>query len=220
MALTFAANMGGGTGAMQVAPRTLTELATCTIVGRRGGEAKRSCAQPRGSARRSRHDRYSLRLRHRRLQKWVRRRQARSRSSVTPSCSALEDMSAHQTGGDARSAIDAINRDFMQAYIRGDAAGVASLYTVDAQLLPPRSDFIAGRDAITRYWHQAMKIGIRKLETTELEIHGEAADEVGRYTMETADGREADAGKYIVVWKFEDGVWRMHRDIWTTSRSP
>ena len=124
------------------------------------------------------------------------------------------------TQGDARSAIDAVNRGFMTAFIRKDPAAVAALYTLDGQLLPPRSDFVTGRSAIARYWQEAMKIGIRNLETTELEIHGESAFEVGRYTVEASDGSEADAGMYIVVWKLEDGTWRMHRDIWNSRRAP
>jgi ketosteroid isomerase-like protein len=29
-----------------------------------------------------------------------------------------------------------------------------------------------------------------------------------------------DSGKYVVIWKREDGAWKLHRDIWTTSASP
>jgi ketosteroid isomerase-like protein len=90
-------------------------------------------------------------------------------------------MSTRQATVDPRSAIGAANRDFMEAYMRGDAAGVAALYTVNGQLLPPRSDFITGRAAIAGYWQEAMNIGTRKLETTELEFQGEIAHEVGRY---------------------------------------
>jgi hypothetical protein len=54
------------------------------------------------------------------------------------------------------------------------------------------------------------------IETTELEVYGDMAHEVGRYTVEAADASEADAGMYIVLWKREGSVWRMHRDIWNT----
>jgi ketosteroid isomerase-like protein len=123
-------------------------------------------------------------------------------------------MSAMQAPDDPRSAIDAINRAFVEAFVRKDSAAIASLYTANGQLFPPRHDFVGGRAAIARYWQEAMKIGTRKLETTELEIYGEMAHEVGRYTIEAPDAREADAGMYIVIWKLESGVWKMHRDIW------
>jgi uncharacterized protein (TIGR02246 family) len=125
-------------------------------------------------------------------------------------------MSATEAPDHSRSAIDAINRDFVEAFVRKDSAAVASLYTVNGQLLPPRSDFVSGRVAIARYWHEAMKIGTRKLETKDLEIYREIAHEVGRYTVVAPDENEVAAGMYIVIWKFEGGVWKMHRDIWNT----
>jgi uncharacterized protein (TIGR02246 family) len=128
-------------------------------------------------------------------------------------------MSATQSGDDPRAAIDAVNREFVQAFVRKDAASIASLYTVDGKLLPPIGDDVAGRDAITRHWREAMSIGVRKVETTELEIYGEMAHEVGRYWIERPDASEADAGMYIVIWKREAGVWRMHRDIWNIRRT-
>ena len=65
-----------------------------------------------------------------------------------------------------------------------------------------------------------MKMGIAdvKLETVELESQGDLAVEVGRYILAGADGGAIDNGKYIVVWHHDGGTWKLHRDIWTTSR--
>jgi uncharacterized protein (TIGR02246 family) len=121
---------------------------------------------------------------------------------------------------DARSAINANNRKFEAAFTRKDPAAVAGLYTADGKLLPPGSGVVTGKTGIARYWQEAMKIGIRKLETTELEIQEETAHEVGRYTIEAPDERHAQAGMYLVVWKRESGAWRMHRDIWNIRSRP
>jgi ketosteroid isomerase-like protein len=123
-------------------------------------------------------------------------------------------MSATQVPADARSAIDVANRDFVNAFRRRDSTAIASLYTSNGQLLPPGSNIVTGRTAIARYWRKAMEIGTRKLETVELEIYGDTAHEVGRYTIEGPDANEADSGMYIVIWRLEGSVWRMHRDIW------
>jgi ketosteroid isomerase-like protein len=40
----------------------------------------------------------------------------------------------------------------------------------------------------------------------------------GDHTLKTAGGQVADAGKYLVIWKQEIGAWKLHRDVWTTSR--
>jgi uncharacterized protein (TIGR02246 family) len=129
-------------------------------------------------------------------------------------------MSTQTIAIDPRSEIEAGNRRFMEAFGRGDAASVARLYTPSAQLLPAHSDFVDGTTAIQHFWQGAMDMGLKEavLETLEVEGHGETAHEVGRYTLKTGGGQVADAGKYLVVWKQEGGAWKLHRDIWTTSR--
>jgi ketosteroid isomerase-like protein len=129
-------------------------------------------------------------------------------------------MSTPTTAADPRSGVEAANRRFMEAFGRGDAASVAGLYTSSAQLLPAHSDFVAGTTAIQRFWQGAMDMGLKEavLETVELEAHGETAHEVGRYTLKGAGEQVADAGKYLVIWRLEGGSWKLHRDIWTTSR--
>ena len=123
------------------------------------------------------------------------------------------------TGG-TREAIGAANANFMAAFRAADAGAVADCYASDAQLLPANSEPVAGRDAIESFWRAVMNMGIAsaKLETVELESQGELAVEVGRYTLAGADGGSLDNGKYVVVWHREAGTWKLHRDIWTTSR--
>ncbi len=116
-------------------------------------------------------------------------------------------------------AIASANESFMGTYGQGDAAGMAQLYTADGQLLPGGSDVITGHAGIESFWGAVMGMGITtaKLETVELEEHGETAIEIGRYTLGTADGAVADHGKYVVIWKDDGGTWKLHRDIWNTS---
>ena len=118
-------------------------------------------------------------------------------------------------------AIASANEGFMETYGRGDAAGMAQLYTTDGQLLPSSSDVVTGHAGIEAFWGGVMGMGITtaRLETVELEEHGDTAIEIGRYTLGTADGEVADEGKYVVIWKSQAGTWKLHRDIWNTNRS-
>ena len=124
------------------------------------------------------------------------------------------------TPTDIRSDIMACNKHFMDAFGRGDAAGLANLYTGGGQLLPPNSEVVAGREAIRAFWKGAITSGLTSatLESVEVERTGETAVEVGRYTLRGQGGQVADAGKYVVVWKTEGGGWKLHRDIWNTNR--
>ena len=119
-------------------------------------------------------------------------------------------------------AIASANENLTMTFGRGDAAGAAQLYTADGQLLPSGSDVVTGHAAIEAFWGGVMGMGITsvRLETVELEDHGDTAIEVGRYELGTADGEVADEGKYLVIWKSQDGAWKLHRDIWTTSVAP
>jgi uncharacterized protein (TIGR02246 family) len=104
---------------------------------------------------------------------------------------------------------------------RGDADGMAALYTEDGQLLPPGSDVVTGRDSISAFWRGVFESGVESVELSPVEIedHGSTAIEVGRFRLGDATGQLIDEGKYVVVWKQEDGEWRLHRDIWNSNGS-
>jgi uncharacterized protein (TIGR02246 family) len=123
---------------------------------------------------------------------------------------------------DIRPQIEAANAQFVTAFKYGDATSMANLYTAGAQLLPANSDFVRGTAAIRTFWQSVIDMGLKgaTLETIELEAHGDTAIEVGRYRLLTAGDAVADQGKYIVVWKNDNGKWKLHRDIWTTSQPP
>jgi len=120
---------------------------------------------------------------------------------------------------DVHDAIVAADETFMTTFSRGDAAGIAALYTKNGQFLPPNGDFVSGRQAIQTTFQAFMDSGIKaiKLETVEVEAYGDTASEVGKYTLEGEGGQVLDEGKFLVIWKQEAGQWKLHRDIINTS---
>ena len=121
---------------------------------------------------------------------------------------------------EVRGLIEAANEKFMAVFSQGDMASLATFYTENGQLLPTNSDFITGREAIQAFWQASIDRGVKavKLETVEVDDHGNTAIEVGRYTILGEAGRVLDNGKYIVIWKQADGQWKLHRDIFNSSR--
>ncbi len=111
--------------------------------------------------------------------------------------------------------------NFESIFGRGDAAGMADLYSANGVLLPTGSDFVKGKQAIEAFWQGAMDMGIKnaKLDIVEVEQHGDTAIDMGQYTLSNADDQVMDTGKYLVIWKLEDGTWKLHRDIWNSSLS-
>ena len=115
--------------------------------------------------------------------------------------------------------IRSLAEQFESVFKQGDAARVAEFYSDNGMLLPAAVDFVQGKSAIKTYWQQAMDMGIKnvKLDLIELEQHGNTAIEMSKYTLSDGNDQIVDQGKGIVIWKCEDGHWKMHRDIWNSS---
>tara|TARA_Y100000287_G_scaffold131963_1_gene107025 strand:- start:1382 stop:1816 length:435 start_codon:yes stop_codon:yes gene_type:complete len=114
------------------------------------------------------------------------------------------------------------NSKWVEYYNKGDAKGIASLHTLDAVVIPPKSDFVVGRDKIEEMYKAEIEMGngTLGLQTTEVIQEGLYAYETGLYDIKmTIKGEEVnDYGKYIVIWeKQKNGDWLCKKDIWNTN---
>jgi uncharacterized protein (TIGR02246 family) len=115
--------------------------------------------------------------------------------------------------------IRAKNEEFMTAFHKKDAEGIAALYTSQARLMPPGSELLEGKSKIQGFWDGVLRAGMTdaSLETIDVDLlGGYTAVETGKFTMK-ASGAVADRGKYLVVWRNEEGTWKLHRDVWNSS---
>jgi uncharacterized protein (TIGR02246 family) len=124
---------------------------------------------------------------------------------------------AHAAG--LGSQIDAANQKWMAAYGKGDAAGVAALYTDQAVVLPPGQDMVKGHDAIQKFWGAVMQSGLKvtALHSVSVEQYGNAAREIGTLSGQVPDANKQMTdieGKYVVVYKRVKGGWKLDSDIW------
>ena len=115
--------------------------------------------------------------------------------------------------------INTLAENFKSVFKQGDAAGVADFYSDKGMLLPAGSDFIQGKNDIETYWQDAINMGIKNvsLDIIEIEQHDDTVIEMSNYSLSNDNDQVVDYGKGIVIWKFEAGSWKMHRDIWNTS---
>ncbi len=129
-------------------------------------------------------------------------------------------MARQMTESGIRDEIVRANERWMETYRRHDAVGMANLYTEDAQFLPPNSDFVRGRQAIQNMFQALFDMGIEEIElhTGEVEQNGDTAWEVSTATLRGERGQVLDEAKYIIIWKREGGEWKLHRDIFNSSR--
>lgn len=120
-----------------------------------------------------------------------------------------------------RDAIQAREREWSAAYLAGNAAGVAALYTEDAATIQSSGDWTRGRDGITKFYQaqfDTLAITAREDITEEVTPAGDYAVEVGHYSFQGTNKADktarSGAGRYMVLWRKDtDGAWRLHRDI-------
>ena len=117
-------------------------------------------------------------------------------------------------------AVEEVNEHFVAAIEHGNALEAAEVYTERAEIEPPNEPTQEGKPAIQAYWKHLMDCGVKHahMKTVELEPHGNTAYEVGEYQFESENGQIFDEGKYVIIWKREQGDWKWHRDIWNSIR--
>jgi len=123
----------------------------------------------------------------------------------------------------AKKAIDSTNAIFGTLVSKGDSVGLAALYTSDAKFMAEHVPTASGRSGIQSAFagmFAAMGTPGLKLSADEVSGNEDMVSEVGTYSMTDKNGKEIDKGKYIVLWKMEDGKWKLHRDIFNSDLPP
>ena len=117
--------------------------------------------------------------------------------------------------------IDAINAKWMELFNKGDFAGIAELYTVDAVAFPPGSPMVRGKAAIGVMWKgMAEQVGNPKVAALEVKRLGPAtAREIGTFSLTTKGSSPKEiSGKYLVLWERVRGQWKLAADIWNDGK--
>lgn len=127
------------------------------------------------------------------------------------------------TSASTRKAIDENLKVFIEAFNKGDAAGVAAIYAMDAKLLPPNAKLVEGQANIQTFWGRAISAGVKvvSLTTSDVTGTGDYAIDTGKYvtTMPAASGgTTTDEGKFVVVWQRQGSSWKIIRDIWNSDK--
>ena len=111
---------------------------------------------------------------------------------------------------------------FSKAVMDGDIEGIMAGYTEDAKIFPNNRNILSGGDLKT-YWtprNNGYKTIHHKITPQEIKFLGDYAHDYGVYEGKTQkpDGTvDSWQGKYVVVWKQENGSWKMYLDIWNAT---
>ena len=101
---------------------------------------------------------------------------------------------------------------------KGDSTALAAHYCSDAIVMPPNSEVVKGNDVV-HVWGGAIRMGVKefKLNTTDISGDGNLYAETGSYEMLGAGNKSLDKGKYLTLWKKDNGNWKIYRDIWNSN---
>ncbi len=119
----------------------------------------------------------------------------------------------------AKNVIQLKNKQFTDAHITGDVDFLNSVFAKDAKVMAPNADVVTGRSAIEEVNREWVSYGIKEFDEVSAAIYGDGSyliDE-GTYHLVYGDDDAFDEGKYVNVWKMEDGEWKMYTNIWNTS---
>ena len=150
-------------------------------------------------------------------------------SSLFISCSNTADESGTNTASSneaksnfdlaaVRKTIDSTNTVFFDMVAKGDTVGLASMYTSDGKMMAPNAPTATGRDQIkSAFAGLYAALGSVQVTPTINGVWGteDLVAEEGTFVMKK-DGKEIDKGKYMALWKMEDGKWKLFRDMFSS----
>lgn len=94
-----------------------------------------------------------------------------------------------------------------------------SKYCKDACAMPDKMNSVCGIDSLIKYYYNDGKNKHYKITIKEVEIFGnnELVVEEGIYDFPDGKGGSFDKGKFIAIWKIEEGKWKIYREIWNSN---
>jgi ketosteroid isomerase-like protein len=118
----------------------------------------------------------------------------------------------------AKAEIEAANKGFETFFEVGDTMGLANLYTEDAKFMNTGAPAVIGRKNIQSALAGIINSGVSGVDLKTIEVWGteDLITEEGELSLFVEDA-EVYQGKYMVLWKKDDGKWKLFRDIFNSS---
>ena len=121
----------------------------------------------------------------------------------------------------AKKEIEKLNLNYGDRFKQDDEAYYQERYTTDALIMPDALPAIKGMGEIRKYYYNNGENKTLTINVTTTNLYGgaEAIVEEGEFDFPDDKGGSVDKGKFIAIWKQENGKWKLFREIWN-SNSP
>jgi ketosteroid isomerase-like protein len=107
-------------------------------------------------------------------------------------------------------------REYEQHLKNEDSIALGNMYMEDAEIIPS----VVGRDNITKAFGKMIRGGTTgsSFKTTKLWGNEQLLVEEGTGTWYQTNGTAVGSGRYLLVWKKDDGQWKILRDTWFSDK--
>lgn len=124
---------------------------------------------------------------------------------------------------DSAKAIIAVrNTIYSNAVAKNDSAAFVNCYTDSACIFAPNAPEICTKNGVGKFFGMMEQMGTKGLMLTTKEVFcgKDIITETGTYEIVVANNQSVDKGKFMAIWKQENGIWKMHRDIFNSDMPP
>lgn len=103
-------------------------------------------------------------------------------------------------------------REYEKHLKNGDSIALGNMYMKNAEIIPST----VGRENITKAFGSYIRDSITgsSFKTTQLWGNDQLIVEEGAGIWSHASGTVVGSGRYLLVWKKDDGKWKILRDTW------
>ena len=107
-------------------------------------------------------------------------------------------------------------REYESHLKNGDSVALGNMYMEDAEIIPST----VGRNNITKAFGNMIRDSITgsSFKTTKLWGNDQLLVEDGTGTWYHTNGSAVGSGRYLLVWKKDDGKWKILRDTWFSDK--
>jgi len=107
-------------------------------------------------------------------------------------------------------------REYENHLQNGDSIALGNMYMEDAEIIPST----VGRENIIKAFGSMIRDSIiGSFKTTKLWGNNQLLVEDGTGTWSHANGTVVNRGRYLLVWKKDDGKWKILRDTWFSEKT-
>ncbi len=118
-------------------------------------------------------------------------------------------------------AIQDADKQYADAFNRGDPAALAALHTEDVLYLPPNASAVSGRQGVESMAKEHFDAGRKNMSFSSVQFgsDGDLAYHVGTFSVDapTDEGMTRETGKFVDIYKRQaDGSWKIHVTIFNS----